>query len=337
MITAIDPEYAHFHGCTKVFSSSHHLASVNMDVDTNRHIYLMDHVFGGKCFVPATMIMEIFLEAALWYERTVNPGTKLFPVMLLNLNIERAIAMDPGGSLQVTINILNADRSHATCRQQIEIVSRRRAKNGKILGMRLNASCEVVLSTEEMQIPPVHIPKIQFDSYKVDQQSWYDFLFPSLFECFHASTGEVSISRDGHWLMGFYDCDDKESHFIKENTCAFISSPLGNDICLQYAVFLARYIAKVARLPVGGERILLARLPPKNGLLRVLVHLLDIDAERAVLDIVSFDQNYRPVFHAEKFVVKTSPFQAPLDRVELIQFFHRHCTTKTASAAEVQP
>lgn len=203
METTIGLEYPHFHGCIEIVKSPEYLASINMNIDTKEHIYLIDHVFGEKCFVPATMIMEIFLEAALWFERSVEPQTHLYPKMLLNLNIERAIAIEPGDALKlkVTVNILEAVRTKDECRQKIEIVSSRLTRNKKNIGMRLNASSGVVLSAKDIEINKMVLPDIDFNHYSVNPEKWYEYLFPSLLDCFHGSTGDVSISHDGKWLV----------------------------------------------------------------------------------------------------------------------------------------
>lgn len=320
----INKKYPHLDGCTQIENETEYVASLYSKIDTTKHTYLIDHVFGSACFVPATMIIEIFLEAALWYERKIDKESNRLPHILLNLNIERAIAIPPGESLNLWINILDVKSGEQESRQTIQIVSQRRAKSGKAVGMRLNASCEVVLSAICPKMDLLPVPEIEFQSYSVDPAKWYNYLFPSLKYCFHGSTGNIALSTDKQWFLGDYNCQNKECRFIKGKHSEFLSTPLGNDMCFQYAVFLARYISTIGRLPVGAEKIIISPSPPRDGDVKVLVKALDVNEETATFDIISFTKNNTPIFYAGNFVVRISPYHAALDRKELNDFLGRH-------------
>ena len=80
---------------------------LHIRIDTNVHTYLKEHIFDGECFVPATMIMELLMEAAFYYQETIlqRDVREIVPDRLEDLQIKRSLRLKVGSSLEIHIKI----------------------------------------------------------------------------------------------------------------------------------------------------------------------------------------------------------------------------------------
>lgn len=309
--------FPHLENCTEIIQSEHGV-SLRVLIDTTKHLYLGDHVFGGKCFVPATMIMELLMEAALWHNRRVLNQSGFFPVQLENINIERAIAIAQGDSAEVIIDFLSVTETDGRWNVSLKVSSARQAVTGEKIGTRINTTALVILADHYPAAPAIQLPNRFKESSDIPGNIYYDYYFPSLGYLFHSCTGNFRFDPQQKIFLGVYNCSNKENHFIKNGTAGFLSSPLGNDSCLQYAVFFSRILALKGRLPIGGKEFLVFKRHPLDGAVHVFIQCLHIDDELMIFDFYSFDdQSF--IAAGKEFKVKKSPFHREFGHEE---FFH---------------
>lgn len=322
--------YAHLRNCTEYVLTKETIMELKTQINTTRHRYLNDHIFQGDCFVPATMIIEIFVEAGTWFSEFTCDGSKNEKqvIAIENLNIQRALAVKPGGSLDVSIILNKVDKEENTIRMRMEIVSKRINRSGKIVGKRLNARVDVILS--DLSPEPIAVPRI-FDEYRYyyfSPKEYYSFYFPSLGPVFQSQTGRFAIDGKKNYLIGEYNCQNREKDFIHGQSSQFLISPLGYDSCLQYAVFLSRVKTLIGRLPVRAKRIHICKPHPLTGAVKVLVRCLHIDGENMACDFWAFQENGPVIIKGETFVVQRSPFNRYGDRQAFDTFMEKNQVAK---------
>lgn len=311
-----EDRYPHFKNHIECFSVEGDTARLDIEIDSSHHVYLKDHIFGTDSFVPATMIMELFFEAAVFYsEYQLNLDVaNLRPAQLVDFSILRALAMLPGNSMKAQFIYRKVIKNKNEIEFEIEIVSKRINKMNQVLGTRLNATSRVVLSYNDVEIQEFLIPQEEYNYYQLPKDSYYKFYFPSLGPLFQSSCARFAVNSEKTLFIGEYDCSGKEKNFISNQESTFLTSPLGNDSCLQYAVFFSRYINLIGRLPIGGKQLDFCRPHPLTGKVKVFVELVAID-EDMVCNICSFDSN-GIIFKAKEFVVRKSPYHSLMERKE---------------------
>lgn len=319
-------KYPHLKNCTGEFVVNNGEVTLGINIDSVHHRYLQDHVFGGDSFVPATMIMELLFEAALYYcESYLKLDIiDLKPARLMDFSILRAMAMQPGNSLGAQFVFKQVNENDDEIYMDIEIISKRVSKSGTVLGKRLNASSKVILSYNALKKTEFKIPDDYYDYYQVPKELFYKNYFPSLGYFFQSSCAKFAVSRDKTCFIGEYDCMNKEKDFILHQVSTFVTSPLGNDSCLQYTVFFSRVINLIGRLPIGGEKLEFYRRHPLQGKVKVFVECITIDDDM-VCNIYSFD-NEGLIFYAKKFVVRKSPYHKLIERNEFDSIINEYRT-----------
>lgn len=319
-------KYAHLKNCTTMHSEANSVMGLKTVIDTNRHVYLRDHVFGGNSLVPATMIMELLAESATWFSesRGLKEHLKLLPVRIEDLFIDRALALQPGVPLEIRILLRSAESVSTGYRMKIDIVSKRVAKSGKSIGDRLNASGNVVLSSRATALPEVELPADNCDHFRISPDKYYPFYFPALGPLFQSGTGNFSVDKGKSFLIGEYNCSDKERDFIRDQTSEFLISPLGCDSCLQYTVFLSRIRTIKGRLPVGCKRFTFFRKHPENEPCNVFTKCLHLDDDIMISDLWALDRNGRIIVAAEGFVVRKDPFHEYTNREEFERLLYQN-------------
>lgn len=311
-----EDRYPHFKNHIECFTVEGDTARLDIEIDSSHHIYLKDHIFGTDSFVPATMIMELLFEAAVFYsEYHLNLDVAdLRPARLVDFSILRALAMLPGNSLKAQFIYRTVIRNDKEIEFEIEIVSKRINKLNQVLGTRLNATSHVVLCSNAVEFQEFQIPEADYNYYQLPKDRYYKFYFPSLGPLFQSSCAHFAVNSEKTCFIGEYDCSGKEKNFISNQQSTFLTSPLGNDSCLQYAVFFSRYINLIGRLPIGGKQLDFYRRHPLTGKVKVFVELVSID-EDMVCNICSFDSE-GIIFKAKEFVVRKSPYHSLMERDE---------------------
>lgn len=320
-----DDKYPLFRNITENFMVHQETARLKLTFDSNVQIYLKDHVFGIHLFVPATMIMELFFEAALFYTefRLGYDIEKYQPSQLNDFFIFRSIVMPPGGSAEIELIYKKIIQQNEEILLEIDITSQRINKSNILLGNRLNATAQVILSSKSPPSPEFQIPQSHFKYYRLPKEKYYAYYFPSLGPLFQSSNAYFAVAHDYSHLIGEYDCLNKEFHFIMNQQSSFVTSPLGNDTCLQYAVFFSRIINLIGRLPVGGKKLTFYRKHPSCGKVKVWIECLYIDQDVMVSNMTSFDC-LGSIFNAQEFTVKKSPYHKVMTRQSFDQVLGQH-------------
>ncbi len=301
----INNKYAHLSGCTEICTGDG--KTLKTTIGKEYHTYLMDHTFGGKCYVPATMIMELFAESALWFSNTFQINENLKVIGLEDFHVLRAIVMEPGDKIDVWINlkgILATKHSHILT---IDIISERIAENGRVLGNRLNAKCNVEVAIKHPIVEKFVCPDNNFEEYYLPQELFYKQYFPSLGKLFHTQSGKFRVNLNKKTLIGIYNLENKEKQLIKRPSLGFVLSPLGYDTCLQYTVFLSRLLALKGRLPVSSQKILIYKEHPQNENCSIYVECKELDENIMKACFWAYDEKNELIVYAENAVVQYAP------------------------------
>ena len=313
--------YPHLENCVQVIEGDDGIA-LRLLIDTNKHLYLNNHIFGGKCFVPATVIMELLMEAALWYTRKVLNKNVFFPIGLIDFNIERALAIAQGHSMEAIIDFQSVAEIDGQLVISLNIHSERRSTTGEKVGVRVNTTVKVLLADNYPLGRNIEIPRFFKEQFSIPQDVYYSYYF-SLGYLFNSCTGKIAFDKEEKVFLGVYDCLGKEAQFIKDNNSPFLSSPLGNDSCLQYAVFFSRILFLKSRLPIGGKEFLMLKKHPLTGPVRVLIKCLHIDDDVMVFDFDSFDDKSL-IASGKEFKVKKSPYHTGAPGEEFYDVLYKY-------------
>jgi hypothetical protein len=302
------PFCPHLSGCTRRHNDPATLAGLTTRIDSaGAHPYLLDHVFGGEVFVPATMVMELFAEAALWFASKTLGKAGLGVVALRQFVIERGLTMHPGNALEARILLHGASPAANGYSLRMEIRSARANAQGKAVGDRRNAVCTVVLGTVSFDPVSVPRPPERFRAYGFQRDELYRIYFPSLGPKFHTQVGSFEVSESRRYFTGRYDCQDLEPTFLCGQAAPFALSPLGYDTCLQCTVLLSRIMRTVGRLPIGCDELFVHRRHPARGECEVSVLCNQIDDSVMSADLIAIDCDGRPLLSARNVRVQYAP------------------------------
>ncbi|NLL14061.1 MAG: hypothetical protein GX267_11710 [Fibrobacter sp.] len=270
---------------------------------------MKDHIFGSECFIPATVIMELFAETAVWFVEWAFNERNLLVSNLKNLFIKRALAVQPGKIIDTRIEILFVKNVDGQYELEIQITSPRiSATNSKILGRRLNATCTVIVSSQYTIGRDSFVPEGLDNHIKFESESYYKYYYPSHGHLFQSLTGKFSFDSSCRFLIGEYDCQNKQQSFVLGVKNSFHLSPLGYDSCLQYAVYLSRISHLFGRLPIGGEEICIHSRHPESGKCTVIVERTYIDDQIMECNFYSYTNDGKPIVSARSFQVKRAFF-----------------------------
>lgn len=317
-----DPSLPHLYQCAEILRLHGDIIGLRVHIDTQHHTYLHDHTFGGDCFVPATQIVELFCETACWFSNTLNAHHQKIS-KVRHLNIERAIAIEPGKALTIEIRLLRQATTTNETVYELEITSSRVNRAGKILGRRVNAAAQMVLKSVPENPELMNLPETHFSEFSFPSNEFYRFYSPSHGTKFQSITGNFSVSDNKEYIYGEYDCAAKEQEYIQGQDSRFVTSPLGYDSCLQYMVFLSRLQRVFGSLPVGAKSITIVSDHPTQGPCRVLVRRVSMDDIYMEADIIAANSEGQVVMKAEGFRVKKASFHTT-HREEFFQFLEKH-------------
>lgn len=303
-----DPKYAHLKDCTEICNNHNCKQSLKITIDTNYHGYLRHHTFGGKCYVPATMIMELFAESALFFSSRLVTNEKDYLIAgIENFNVLRALIIEHGNNIDAQINLKEISVQGSSKILFIEIHSKRISENGRVLGSRINATCEVIISPNLYISTEFIFPNHNFEQYSFPKELFYGYYFSSLGKLFQTQTGDFKFSLDEKTILGTYNLEGKERNFINGQESDFMLSPLGLDSCLQYTVFLSRLLALKGRLPVSCRKLHIFRKHPSSGNCNVYVQCQQIDDSIMNAFFWILDQSNKPIAYAENVIVQYAP------------------------------
>lgn len=289
-------------------------------IDSEKHIYLKEHIFGGQCFVPATMIMELLFESAFIYCETkmkLNVN-EINPYKLVDLSIMRGITMQIGEKTDIYIKVVEKQNQESLYTFEILIYSNRINRLGKIIAIKENVISKVLLSKEKYCDSKIILPKFSADIYNISCEELYRKQFPGLKYHFQTCQSKFQIDKKLKYCIGEFDLMDKERTSIKGIESNFITSPLGNDACLQIAVFFSRIINLVSKLPIGGDEIEIICKNPIKGKVNVLLECLQA-GDDTHFNITSYYED-KIYTRMKNFVVRKSPYNSLISRQELDNF-----------------
>lgn len=293
-------------------------------IDSEKHIYLKEHIFGGQCFMPATMVMELLFEAAFIYcetKKKINVD-EINPYKLIDLSIMRGITMLPGEKTDINIKVVEKQEQESLYIFETVIYSNRTNKMGKIIAIKENVTSKVLLSKEKCCDSEIILPKFFADTYNISCEELYRKQFPGLKYHFHTCQSRFQIDKKLKYCIGEFDLMDKEKTSIKGIESNYLTSPLGNDACLQIAVFFSRIINLISKLPIGGDEIEMVCKNPIKGKVNVLVECLQA-GDDTHLNITSFYED-KIYTRMKNFVVRKSPYNSLISRQELDDFMNSY-------------
>lgn len=283
---------------------------LTINIDSMFHKYLNEHLFGETFFVPATFIVELMFEVCYCYCESIlkKDGDKLKPLNMKGLDIMRGLKRLPGGNLDTTFEVELKKEDKGELYLEVKITSERINKAGDTVGVLVNAESEVVLTENQIEVPKFQPETINLIKYGFSKEIMYHTFFPRLGYHFQTCLGGIEMDREKNHLFAIYNCENKEISCITGIASDFITSPLGNDACLQYAVLLSRLTNGIGRLPISAADIQFYRKSSVEGNVCVYIEKLYIDEEDTEYNITCFDQE--GVFvRFNKLTAHKSPYQ----------------------------
>ncbi len=261
--------------------------TLRITVDPKQQLFLSHH----HHLMPATVIMEHFCQAASWFGRFLKNDHQALPVKLEGFTVERAIAFNGDTPLTLDIVCKNTHQKKNNLSLDMEILSARMNKSGKHLGVRRNAMCTVTFVPDLTARQQVPVLEGAITNYNFAQPEFYEHFYQQHGPLFQTISGEICVTGNADYLLGSYDCKDKESQWIQDINASFILSPLGYDSCLQYMALQSILSDFKPRLPVAANEIICYRPHPKSGTCKALIKKRTLDGEQMTSDIYCFDTN----------------------------------------------
>lgn len=313
-IKLVEKRYPHLKNHILNFNDTGEKKSLSIKIDSEVQYYLKDHIFGGESFVPATMIIEILFEATLYYcEYYLKIDVEnIKPIKLEEFDILRSLKMKPGDAINAEIRFNSVKIEKKGIFSDITIYSNRLNSQKEIIGRRVNVISKVQMGVEPYEPVKFIIPKEHFNYYQLNKKEFYSLYFPSLGYLFQTSLARFAVNDAKTCYVAEYNCNDNEKRFIQNQESEFLTSPLGNDSCLQAAVFFSRMINLIGRLPIGGEELYFYRDHPPEATMHVFIEKVEIDTDMKC-NIYSYDED-GIIFYAKNFVVRKSPYHKLMDR-----------------------
>lgn len=288
----------------------------DLEIDSSYHDYLNEHIFDEKFYLPATFIVEIMMEAAKYnlQEECIDINQQNVLWEMDELEIYRAVKRKSGDKLTVTCTVTRYHVQESIYNAVVEIHSDRVNKSGQKVGRCLNAKSKVVLKAEN-SYQVFESKKIELEDYgyyDIESTMIYKEYYSGLGERFKNCTYNILVDQKLSKMHGFYNCNGSEVKCINRENQEFITSPLGNDACLQYAIFLSRLNNGLGELPIGCEKIQFVRKPSHLQNVKVYIRINQIDDEKTYFDIYSYDEMGICVYFKD-FISKKTIFQKKME------------------------
>jgi len=320
----INSRYPHFYESILDQTQDHHAMDLHVCIDTKKQTYLMEHVFGENCFVPATMIIELLFEASFYFceYQLKTDMEEMKPYKLHDLSIMRGLTLSPGKKMDLHIKVIYKGMIDDIYEMELLIYSNRFNRAGEILGIRNNVTAKVFLRKGQCINVLMNLPQFEEDVFHLPVNEMYKILFPSLGYHFQTCQSTFLFDRRRRFCIGEFNIKNKEASCIERIESTFITSPIGNDACLQIAVLFSRMINLIGRLPIGGEEIEIIRKIPMDGNVKVLVECLEINDDMHC-NITSYDDDGVYV-RMKNFIVRKSPYHKSMQREKLDQWMDQY-------------
>ncbi|MEH0021906.1 MAG: hypothetical protein V6Z89_19785 [Desulfobacter sp.] len=268
-------------------------------IKDTKHAYLEHHVLLGDGLVPASFVMEFFMECGTWFIRN-DPkfsGMQLHLTALENFLVERGTILKFGGQTTIQVVCTEVEACGSDIKLKMEILAPRINKKGKVLGVKRNAIGTAVFSEVKPEAP--------LFTDLVPQEPEYTFYrFPPLndlefFEgpdalflgrLFQTRVGETAIAKtDQNTSMHFFDCNGMDAEAMPEDV-AFVVSPIGYDAIIQAGVLFALLKQAHMGLPNHADAVkIYAPLPP-SGSFKVFTQFVSGDNDLFICNLICIDK-----------------------------------------------
>ncbi|MCE2570356.1 polyketide synthase dehydratase domain-containing protein [Motilimonas eburnea] len=250
------------------------LCRFNLNVNEQTCPYLRQHRFPLGDLMPATAILEYFVEAATWLQHRGQGTLYWSPLQVYGLKLDRILPLPAGNeSVQLEIEVLSRLLGPKGHEIQLQLLTPRYNKQGVSLGMKRHAS--VTIAFDPLLTANKGAPLLfgEVTHYQANPAELYSKVFTTHGPLLQSLTGDMAINHTRQQILAQYDCQQKERAWLEPAGHRFLLSPLGLDSCLQLLCFLAILQDGQPRLPVAIDKLLLYRLHPEQGRCRALIEL----------------------------------------------------------------
>ncbi|MBN2532647.1 MAG: polyketide synthase dehydratase domain-containing protein [Spirochaetales bacterium] len=310
--------YPHLKDCTTRSNNKKSIA-FNIVIDARQHLYVNDHIIGDMPTVPASMIMEIFLEVAFWIRKHYLKNDFAL-IGLENLSMKRPLKIAFHLILEIEIVLCKVHPGNNSYKIELEMITKRTNNSGMILGRCLNASCCIAFSNQFPEIKYPGIENLNFNYYHFvpNKDIYSEHFLPNLKTLFHSKTGRCALDEKKSTMIGEYNCRNLEKGYIRNMESSFIISPMGYDACIQYLAFFGWLKDGVARLPFDCKKLFVCNMQPPEKNCKVIIKYRESKGEDLSADFWGLDEKNRIIVYANEFTVRKKP---NLDYKTVVQDF----------------
>ncbi|MCE0556905.1 polyketide synthase dehydratase domain-containing protein [Motilimonas sp. E26] len=284
----------------------HGLCQFHCRINEQHSPYLRHHRFPMGDIMPATAVLEYFVEAASWLQQKSHGHQQWYPLQVSQLKLDRVLILPQGSSavdLQIHVNKrFIGPHGHEI---QLSLHSPRFNKQGKYLGLKCHAYVTIGFDPSVRAINKVPLLNGLVHHYQTTEQQIYTKVLTSHGEKMQSITGELYINEERNQILASYDCQNKETTWLNSGNGHFVLSPLGLDSCLQLLCFLAILQDGLPRLPVFIGQLNLYRAHPMDQPCRALIELVQQDVGKTEAKVTVFDQHNRIVFDVKQAIAQS--------------------------------
>lgn len=284
------------------------LCRFKLAINSQHSPYLRHHSFPMGDIMPATVILEYFIEAACWLQQSNQDQLQWHPLQVSQLKLDRVLVLPPGNdSIALEIQVdkrFIGPRGHET---HLSLHSPRFNKQGKFLGLKCHASAIISFDAQVRAAHKVPLLHGQIQHYQTSQEDIYRKVMTSHGELLQSLSGDFYINQQRDQILAQYHCANKEFAWLASGNGLFILSPLGLDSCLQLLCLLAILQDGQPRLPMAISQLNLYQPHPSNQPCRALIELVYQDAGKTHAKITVFDPLNRIIFEVKQAVAQSHP------------------------------
>lgn len=282
------------------------LCRFTLNINEHSCPYLRHHRFPLGDLMPATAILEYFVEAATWLQHRGQGPLHWSPLQVYELKLERILPLPAGSEhIQLEIEVLSRLLGPKGHEVQLQLQTPRYNKQGTLLGMKRHAS--VTIAFDPMLTANKGAPLLygEVTHYRTNPSELYAKVLTTHGLLLQSLTGEMTLNQNHQQILANYDCQDKEKSWLTPSSGQFLLSPLGLDSCLQLLCFLAILQDGKPRLPVAIDKLLLYRPHPEQGCCRALIELNKQSQGQTCARISVFNSRNERIFDIEQAVAQS--------------------------------
>ncbi|MFO6423453.1 polyketide synthase dehydratase domain-containing protein [Motilimonas sp. KMU-193] len=281
------------------------LCRFKISVNQANSPYFRHHSFPLGDLMPATVILEYFVEAATWLQHRGQGPLYWSPLQVYELKLERILPLPEGSDdIQIEIDIVSRLLGPKGHEVQLQLQSPRYNKQGTLLGMKRHAS--VTIAFNPLLVANKGAPLLygEVKHYQTRPAELYAKVLTTHGPLLQSLTGELAINQQHNQLLASYDCQQLERAWLNPGGHRFLLSPLGLDSCLQLLCFLAILQDGQPRLPVAISKLLLYRQHPEQGRCRALIELTNHTQGQTCASISVFNSSNERILDIEQAIAQ---------------------------------